>query len=150
LGIGVEESSEELVIEEKRVGDDIDLEEADGSMNDASAALSDTSPGEDISLEDGSSAEAVSSITNTSVEATSGQEAAAATSSGGEQTNGQEDGTQKAAEETEEYIVKEGDTLAAICKYKYGSLTRLKDICSLNHIKDADYIAPGQKLYLPE
>lgn len=49
----------------------------------------------------------------------------------------------------EEYIVQEGDTLAAICKNKYGSLTKMEEICGINQIKDADYIAPGQKLYLP-
>ena len=49
----------------------------------------------------------------------------------------------------EEYMVKEGDTLAAICKIKYGSLVRLEEICTINNIKNADYIAPGQKIYLP-
>ena len=49
----------------------------------------------------------------------------------------------------EEYIVKNGDTLMAICKSKYGSLNKMKEICTINNIKNADYIAPGQKLYLP-
>ena len=49
----------------------------------------------------------------------------------------------------EEYIVKNGDTLVAICKAKYGSLNKMEEICVLNNIKNADYIAPGQKLYLP-
>lgn len=49
----------------------------------------------------------------------------------------------------EEYIVKNGDTLVAICKTKYGSLTKMEEICTINNIKNADYIAPGQKLYLP-
>lgn len=49
----------------------------------------------------------------------------------------------------EEYIVKNGDTLAAICEVKYGSLVRMKEICTINNIKNADYIAPGQKIYLP-
>ena len=51
--------------------------------------------------------------------------------------------------EYEEYMVKEGDTLAAICKTKYGSLIQLEEICTINNIKNADYIAPGQKIYLP-
>ena len=51
--------------------------------------------------------------------------------------------------EYEEYMVKEGDTLAAICKTKYGSLVQLEEICTINNIKNADYIAPGQKIYLP-
>lgn len=49
----------------------------------------------------------------------------------------------------DEYIVKNGDTLAGICKNKYGSLIKMNEICSINNIKNADYIAPGQKLYLP-
>lgn len=49
----------------------------------------------------------------------------------------------------EEYVVKDGDTLAAICKTKYGSLSKMKEICTINNIKNADYIAPGQKIYLP-
>ncbi len=51
--------------------------------------------------------------------------------------------------EAEEYIVKDGDTLAAICKQKYGTLSKMKEICALNNIENADYIAPGQKIYLP-
>lgn len=51
--------------------------------------------------------------------------------------------------EPEEYIVKDGDTLAAICKRKYGSLSKMQEICTMNEIKNADYIAPGQKIYLP-
>lgn len=50
----------------------------------------------------------------------------------------------------EEYIVKEGDTLAGICNKKYGSLSNMKKICTLNEINNADYIAPGQKIYLPK
>lgn len=51
--------------------------------------------------------------------------------------------------EPEEYIVKEGDTLAGICRQKYGSLEKMQEICDMNDIKNADYIAPGQKIYLP-
>lgn len=49
----------------------------------------------------------------------------------------------------DEYIVKEGDTLAAICKKKYGTLSNIQEICSINNIENADYIEPGQKIYLP-
>ena len=51
--------------------------------------------------------------------------------------------------EYEEYIVNNGDTLVGICKKKYNSLLKMKEICKINNIKNADYIAPGQKLYLP-
>lgn len=49
----------------------------------------------------------------------------------------------------EEYIVKNGDTLVGICKKRYRSLSKMEEICEINNIKNADYIAPGQKLYLP-
>ena len=49
----------------------------------------------------------------------------------------------------EEYVVKDGDTLVAICKTKYGSIAKMEEICTINNIKNADYIAPGQKIYLP-
>lgn len=52
-------------------------------------------------------------------------------------------------EEYEEYIVKNGDTLVGICKKRYNSLSKMQQICQINNIKNADYIAPGQKLYLP-
>ena len=57
--------------------------------------------------------------------------------------------TQTVEDNYEEYIVKNGDTLMGICKAKYGSLSRMEEICSINNIRNADYIAPGQKLYLP-
>ena len=49
----------------------------------------------------------------------------------------------------DEYVVKQGDTLVAICKIRYGSTTKMQEICEINNIKNADYIAPGQKIYLP-
>lgn len=49
----------------------------------------------------------------------------------------------------DEYIVKEGDSLAAICNRKYGSLSNIQKICTINNIENADYIEPGQKIYLP-
>ena len=48
-----------------------------------------------------------------------------------------------------EYVVKEGDSLASICKNTYGTLSKIQEICSVNNIENADYIQPGQKIYLP-
>ena len=48
----------------------------------------------------------------------------------------------------EEYIVKKGDTLATICKRKYGTLSNMQEICKINNINNADHIEPGQKIYL--
>lgn len=47
------------------------------------------------------------------------------------------------------YTVKNGDTLANICKMYYGNLQKLEEICSINDIKDENKILPGQKIYLP-
>lgn len=62
-----------------------------------------------------------------------------------------EDITEEEKEQTvlSEYIVQEGDTLARICKKFYGDTIRIKEICEVNEIENEDYIAPGQKLYLP-
>lgn len=53
-------------------------------------------------------------------------------------------------EERKEYIVQEGDTLAGICKKFYGTTDNIEEICRINEITNQDYIAPGQKLYLPK
>ena len=47
------------------------------------------------------------------------------------------------------YIVKEGDTLAQISKEEYGTVNRVGDICTLNELKDSNYIYVGQELLLP-
>ena len=47
------------------------------------------------------------------------------------------------------YTVKNGDTLANICKMYYGNLQKLEEICSINNIEDENKILPGQKIYLP-
>ena len=57
--------------------------------------------------------------------------------------------SQTVQEKYEEYIVQEGDTLVGICKKKYGTPLKMQEICTVNNIRNADYIAPGQKLYLP-
>lgn len=63
--------------------------------------------------------------------------------------NSTETSQKQGEEEYEEYIVKNGDTLVGICKKRYNSLSKMEQICQINNIKNADYIAPGQKLYLP-
>lgn len=47
------------------------------------------------------------------------------------------------------YVIKEGDTLADICKKYYGNIDRLSEICETNGIADANMILPGQKIVLP-
>lgn len=48
-----------------------------------------------------------------------------------------------------EYTVREGDTLATVCRMYYGNLDMLEEICNLNEITDPNTILPGQKLVLP-
>lgn len=47
------------------------------------------------------------------------------------------------------YTVKKGDTLIGICIKKYGSDTRVSEICNLNGISNPDNIKEGQKILLP-
>ena len=37
----------------------------------------------------------------------------------------------------DEYVVKNGDTLVGICKKRYNSLLKMKEICEINNIKNA-------------
>ena len=48
-----------------------------------------------------------------------------------------------------EYTVRDGDTLAIVCRMYYGNLDRLQEICDLNGITDPNTILPGQKIVLP-
>lgn len=47
------------------------------------------------------------------------------------------------------YVIRQGDTLAEICKRYYGSLDYLETLCEANEIADANRILPGQKIVLP-
>lgn len=47
------------------------------------------------------------------------------------------------------YIVKEGDTLAAISKSYYGTIRKVTLICEKNQITEPDNIMVGQKILLP-
>lgn len=72
-----------------------------------------------------------------------------------EQENVKKEDTEAGSQEKKlvtriEHTVKEGETLIGICKKYYGTLHNLKEICSINNIDDEDFIAPGQKIYLPE
>ncbi len=47
------------------------------------------------------------------------------------------------------YTIVKGDTLISICMSRYGSLDKLKEICEMNHISNADNIQVGQTILLP-
>lgn len=48
------------------------------------------------------------------------------------------------------YVVEKGDMLLTICRQRYGSDERIKEICELNGIQDPDDIKVGQIILLPE
>lgn len=64
-----------------------------------------------------------------------------------------EQGTDAAASsqvKTVTYAIQKGDTLLNICRQRYGSDSRLQEICALNNIENADDIKIGQIILLPE
>lgn len=134
-GMVEETSGYDLIIEEKSVGQENVEEDSLNQTNDntkskeenSSEANMDSLPKDESNLDEDISQE--------------GQESLKESIENESVSNGREYG--------EEYVVKEGDTLAEICKTKYGSLTKIEEICTINNINNADYIAPGQKIYLP-
>lgn len=48
------------------------------------------------------------------------------------------------------YVIQKGDTLLNICRKKYGTESKLREICELNGITNADDIKIGQIILLPE
>lgn len=51
--------------------------------------------------------------------------------------------------ETNEYIVKDGDTLVSISKKIYNDIDHIDEISKLNNIEDTNRIYPGMRLVLP-
>ena len=49
----------------------------------------------------------------------------------------------------EEYVVQAGDTLAKICREKYGTDEMIEQVCALNGIPNGDYIQEGETILLP-
>ena len=47
------------------------------------------------------------------------------------------------------HIVAAGDTIAAISRKYYGSMSKVQDICELNSLESGDYIIVGQEIKLP-
>lgn len=47
------------------------------------------------------------------------------------------------------YTVKKGETLNGICLSRYGSISKVSEVCRLNNIKNADSIEEGQIILLP-
>lgn len=65
----------------------------------------------------------------------------------GEKGETQQTGGQAA---TVTYVIQKGDTLLNICRKKYGTESKLREICELNGITNADDIKIGQIILLPE
>ena len=85
-----------------------------------------------------------------------GTDAASAQGTGTDTASVQEteDGAAEAASRTVRtrqafYTVKDGDTLADICRMYYGTADKVEEICTFNNITDPNRILPGQKIKLP-
>lgn len=85
-----------------------------------------------------------------------GTDAASAQGTGTDTASVQEteDGAAEAASGTVRtrqafYTVKDGDTLADICRMYYGTADKVEEICTFNNITDPNRILPGQKIKLP-
>ena len=48
------------------------------------------------------------------------------------------------------YTIQRGDTLTSICQKRYGTISKIDEICRLNGISPEDIIYAGGKLLLPE
>lgn len=110
--------------------------------------------------QDVSGTQSAESARDTSIDSTSGMnsspvEGSAADTAGTQSSTTDGTSAPPAASETSSraihssYVIREGDTLANICSRYYGSLDRVEEICSVNHIADANMIMPGQKIVLP-
>lgn len=110
--------------------------------------------------QDVSGTQSSESARDTSIDSTSGMnsspvEGSAADTAGTQSSTTDGTSAPPAASETSSraihssYVIRQGDTLADICSRYYGSLDRVEEICSVNHIADANMIMPGQKIVLP-
>ena len=60
-----------------------------------------------------------------------------------------ERGSEEKTEETKVHVVKQGDTLCAICRKYYGDSSLNGKLATYNSIKNKNLIYPGQKIKLP-
>ncbi len=67
-----------------------------------------------------------------------------------EQKEDAEAAAQAASAETVTYVVKRGDSLAAICRRQYGNTDRVGEIAALNRLENPNHLIPGQKILLPQ
>lgn len=143
--------TEELLIEEKEIKEEDYIEE---TLNEDSAAIIIEEVGQGMEENE----EAKVSVNEDTIieemkdkEAEKGQKGEKEELSEAQETDKEVSEAEEGVSEGKqsEYIVKEGDTLAGICKKFYGTADRLKEISEHNHITNMDHIAPGQKLYLP-
>ena len=111
--------------------------------------------GQDVSGTQSSESARDTSIGSTSGMNSSPVEGSAADTAGTQSSTTDGTSAPPAASETSSraihssYVIRQGDTLADICSRYYGSLDRVEEICSVNHIADANMIMPGQKIVLP-
>ena len=152
-GIVKDDVEDELVIEEKNISEQVNDQAVsvgetvrdDIKSDSESQKQMETNPEENV-VGEGNEEESKVEVVQ---EQEAVQEQETSVNGGREVAKEDSDQSQSVEIKYEEYIVKNGDTLMGICKSKYGSLDKMKEGCTVNNIKNADYIAPGQKLYLP-
>ena len=57
--------------------------------------------------------------------------------------------TDNKEEEKKTYTIKEGDTLAGICRLFYGDDSKLEELIAINNISNPDVIYYGNEIILP-
>lgn len=89
----------------------------------------------------------MNSLTGGTSAGTSGKQDS--TTSGSSSANNRAASSSDVTKYQAEYTVRDGDTLAIVCRMYYGNLDKLQEICDLNGITDPNTILPGQKIVLP-
>lgn len=89
----------------------------------------------------------MNSLTGGTSAGTSGRQDS--TTSGSSSANNRAASSSDVTKYQAEYTVRDGDTLAIVCRMYYGNLDKLQEICDLNGITDPNTILPGQKIVLP-
>ena len=112
------------------------------------ASVPDTGSGMGMASTEGAGTD-IASTQGTGTEAASAQENGADTAAPGTEDGAAEAASGNVRTRQAFYTVKDGDTLADICRMYYGTADKVEEICTFNNITDPNRILPGQKIKLP-
>lgn len=121
--------------------------EMTGSLGEASAENAEANSSEKASEE---STEMTGGLGETAVESTEANNSGEASEESAE-ANGSAEASApvETAIQSGPYVIRPGDTLLAISKRRYGTTSKVSDICKANKISDPDDIKEGQVITLP-